>query len=258
MSIPGLSQRTGVDSQVPMKVEVPTDYEFPAKISKKNLEKICTIDSINNAKVSNSIIANQPVIKEDVGTSLPPGMVRNSEDGYNWRKYGQKQVKGSEYPRSYYKCTHANCLVKKKVERSYDGQITEIIYKGAHNHPKPQPSRRPLTFPSDEMYEKMEGNGSCVKVEGVPLWRNMHSGLRDFAFGSDLERTPCNSIVTELSDPLSPTQGKSYGAFESSETPELSSTRASHGDNDEDDGVTQGSMLLSNDADNDESQSKRR
>jgi len=33
--------------------------------------------------------------------------------------------------------------VKKKVERSHEGHITEIIYKGAHNHPKPTPSRRP-------------------------------------------------------------------------------------------------------------------
>lgn len=67
---------------------------------------------------------------------------RPSEDGYNWRKYGQKQVKGSEYPRSYYKCTHVNCPMKKKVERSHDGQVTEIVYKGDHNHPKPQPTRR--------------------------------------------------------------------------------------------------------------------
>ncbi|KAL5548554.1 hypothetical protein UlMin_003785 [Ulmus minor] len=68
--------------------------------------------------------------------------VISSEDGYNWRKYGQKHVKGSEFPRSYYKCTHPNCEVKKLFERSHDGQITEIIYKGTHDHPKPQPSRR--------------------------------------------------------------------------------------------------------------------
>lgn len=67
---------------------------------------------------------------------------RRCEDGYNWRKYGQKQVKGSENPRSYYKCTYPNCPTKKKVERSVDGQITEIVYKGNHNHPKPQSSRR--------------------------------------------------------------------------------------------------------------------
>lgn len=63
---------------------------------------------------------------------------RPSYDGYNWRKYGQKQVKGSEYPRSYYKCTHPNCPVKKKVEKSLDGQIAEIVYQGEHIHSKPQ------------------------------------------------------------------------------------------------------------------------
>ncbi|XP_020590054.1 probable WRKY transcription factor 3 isoform X2 [Phalaenopsis equestris] len=65
-----------------------------------------------------------------------------ADDGYNWRKYGQKQVKGCEYPRSYYKCTQVKCPVKKKVERSVDGQVTEIIYMGQHNHDRPIPSRR--------------------------------------------------------------------------------------------------------------------
>ncbi|GAB2274259.1 WRKY transcription factor [Dionaea muscipula] len=67
----------------------------------------------------------------------------SSNDGYNWRKYGQKQVKGSENPRSYYKCTYPDCPTKKKVERSLaDGQITEIVYKGNHNHPKPAQNTR--------------------------------------------------------------------------------------------------------------------
>ncbi|KAL4378981.1 hypothetical protein GQ457_02G019180 [Hibiscus cannabinus] len=65
-----------------------------------------------------------------------------ARDGYNWRKYGQKPIKGCEYPRSYYKCTHSNCPVKKKVERYADGHISEIIYKGAHNHDKPQPNKQ--------------------------------------------------------------------------------------------------------------------
>ncbi|XP_078438107.1 WRKY DNA-binding protein 2 [Wolffia australiana] len=69
-----------------------------------------------------------------------------SEDEYNWRKYGQKQVKGSEYPRSYYKCTHPNCQVKKKVERSFDGIATEITYHGSHNHPRPASQGRRLSF----------------------------------------------------------------------------------------------------------------
>ncbi|XP_071699279.1 probable WRKY transcription factor 33, partial [Rutidosis leptorrhynchoides] len=60
------------------------------------------------------------------------------DDGYNWRKYGQKLVKGGEIPRSYYKCTFANCSTKKKVERNLEGRITEIIYRGNHIHAKPQ------------------------------------------------------------------------------------------------------------------------
>ncbi|KAK9054009.1 hypothetical protein SSX86_025084 [Deinandra increscens subsp. villosa] len=66
----------------------------------------------------------------------------DTKDGYNWRKYGQKQVKASEHPRSYYKCTHVNCPVKKKVGQSLDGHITDIVYKGQHNHEPPQVSKR--------------------------------------------------------------------------------------------------------------------
>ncbi|XP_076941027.1 putative WRKY transcription factor 26 [Bidens hawaiensis] len=66
------------------------------------------------------------------------------EDGYNWRKYGQKQVKGSKKPRSYYKCSYPNCPTKKKVEKDLNGYITEIIYKGKHNHPMPQNMKKSL------------------------------------------------------------------------------------------------------------------
>lgn len=87
---------------------------------------------MEQSEASHSDRKYQPTIAVDKPTN----------DGYNWRKYGQKQVKGSEFPRSYYKCTHLNCPVKKKVERSLEGQITEIIYKGQHNHELPQPNKR--------------------------------------------------------------------------------------------------------------------
>ncbi|KAL3833852.1 hypothetical protein ACJIZ3_008588 [Penstemon smallii] len=95
------------------------------------------------------------------GTSFPKEVAKYSEDGYYWRKYGQKQVKGSECPRSYFKCTNTSCLVKKKVERSHDGQITEIVYKGTHNHP--QPLKR-FGNASDTSHERDE---ECLKVEGA-------------------------------------------------------------------------------------------
>ncbi|KAL5987967.1 hypothetical protein ACLOJK_035729 [Asimina triloba] len=92
---------------------------------------------------------------------------KSSEDGYNWRKYGQKLVKGSEFPRSYYKCTHPNCQVKKQLERSYDGHVTEIIYKGTHDHPKPQPGRRLMVglMVSSQGEERSDGFSSLVNAE---------------------------------------------------------------------------------------------
>ncbi|KAL6637898.1 hypothetical protein ACP70R_025470 [Stipagrostis hirtigluma subsp. patula] len=74
------------------------------------------------------------------GSSQAPAPVaieQPAKDGYSWRKYGQKQLKDAESPRSYYKCTRDGCPVKKVVERSFDGFITEITYKGRHNHPRP-------------------------------------------------------------------------------------------------------------------------
>ncbi|KAH0467456.1 hypothetical protein IEQ34_004694 [Dendrobium chrysotoxum] len=64
--------------------------------------------------------------------------VDHLEDGYRWRKYGQKAVKNSPYPRSYYRCTTQKCLVKKRVERSYeDPSIVITTYEGQHTHHYP-------------------------------------------------------------------------------------------------------------------------
>lgn len=96
--------------------------------------------------------------------------VDHLEDGYRWRKYGQKAVKNSPYPRyylnsfivvskliistrtsvyipmninlfvplwrrSYYRCTNSKCIVKKRVERSSEDPTTVITtYEGQHCH----------------------------------------------------------------------------------------------------------------------------
>ncbi|XP_055801864.1 probable WRKY transcription factor 3 isoform X2 [Solanum dulcamara] len=75
-------------------------------------------------------------LTSDQGMTLSKAPEKPSEDGYNWRKYGQKLVKGNEFTRSYYKCTYPNCLAKKQVERSHDGHITDIHYIGKHEHPE--------------------------------------------------------------------------------------------------------------------------
>nr|ACL54463.1 unknown [Zea mays] len=69
---------------------------------------------------------------------LTKSEVDHLEDGYRWRKYGQKAVKNSPYPRSYYRCTAPKCGVKKRVERSYQDPSTVVTtYEGQHTHHSP-------------------------------------------------------------------------------------------------------------------------
>ncbi|XP_022991614.1 probable WRKY transcription factor 23 [Cucurbita maxima] len=74
--------------------------------------------------------------------------VDHLEDGYRWRKYGQKAVKNSPYPRSYYRCTNVACNVKKRVERYLkDSSIVVTTYEGQHTHSSPNNMARTTFFP---------------------------------------------------------------------------------------------------------------
>nr|QZP43642.1 WRKY1 protein [Solanum sisymbriifolium] len=93
---------------------------------------------------------------------------KTSEDGYNWRKYGQKLVRGNEFTRSYYKCTHPICRAKKQVERSHDGHITNIHYIAKHEHPKPlnSPQISPELVKPSEMRRPDMPTGTPREAEG--------------------------------------------------------------------------------------------
>ncbi|EEC68601.1 hypothetical protein OsI_36957 [Oryza sativa Indica Group] len=58
------------------------------------------------------------------------------EDGFSWVKYGQKDILGTMYPRSYFRCIHRHtkgCLATKQVQPTDDDhQILDVIYYGEH------------------------------------------------------------------------------------------------------------------------------
>ncbi|KAJ4832883.1 hypothetical protein Tsubulata_020191 [Turnera subulata] len=110
-----------------------------AGVSISQLDKEGSVSSLSPVKVSRNTSTGSHSL-QSVQEGRTPSVIREkvSEDGYHWRKYGQKLVKGNEFVRSYYKCTHPSCPVKKQLECSHEGQIEDIVYFGQHEHPKPQ------------------------------------------------------------------------------------------------------------------------
>ncbi|XP_076892917.1 uncharacterized protein LOC143544795 isoform X2 [Bidens hawaiensis] len=79
-------------------------------------------------------------------------------DCWSWRKYGQKPIKGSPYPRGYYKCsTSKSCTAKKQVEIcKTDSTMLIITYTSTHNHPNPNISKLPKTDSKPEVDTTLE------------------------------------------------------------------------------------------------------
>ncbi|KAE8681552.1 WRKY transcription factor 22 [Hibiscus syriacus] len=62
-----------------------------------------------------------------------------SSDVWAWRKYGQKPIKGSPYPRGHYRCNISKgCLARKQVEQNRSNPSMFIVtYTAEHNDPAP-------------------------------------------------------------------------------------------------------------------------
>lgn len=74
-----------------------------------------------------------PKWTEQVRVKIENGVLN---DGYSWRKYGQKDILSAKYPRSYYRCSFRKtkgCYATKQVQRSEgDPTIFDITYRGSH------------------------------------------------------------------------------------------------------------------------------
>ncbi|CAA2985935.1 probable WRKY transcription factor 70 [Olea europaea subsp. europaea] len=78
------------------------------------------------------------------------------DDGYAWRKYGQKNILNSEYPRCYYRCTHKyeGCKATKQVEKiKNDPILYQTTYFG--NHSCTNAMRAPLTTVDSDPVESL-------------------------------------------------------------------------------------------------------
>ncbi|KAK7411578.1 hypothetical protein VNO78_03013 [Psophocarpus tetragonolobus] len=104
---------------------------------------------------ANSVQAPKIFKSTTDGTTLSSVSVSraSASDGYNWRKYGQKQVKSPMGSRSYYRCTHSNCSAKKIKFCDHSGNVIEIVYKSQHSHDplhKIDTTKESMFLPSSE------------------------------------------------------------------------------------------------------------
>lgn len=92
-----------------------------------------------------------------------------SSDMWSWRKYGQKPIKGSPYPRGYYKCsTQKGCLARKQVERNRSNPGMFIVtYTGDHTHPAPT-HRNSLAGATRHITPKPITGGDPIKAPSPP------------------------------------------------------------------------------------------
>ncbi|PON96479.1 WRKY domain containing protein [Trema orientale] len=111
-------------------VKTTTTFEPSPKKSKRGVQKRVVSVPIGDVEGSKS-----------KGEAYPPS------DSWAWRKYGQKPIKGSPYPRGYYRCSSSKgCPARKQVERSrVDPTRLIITYACDHNHPIPTKSHSSTT-----------------------------------------------------------------------------------------------------------------
>ncbi|XP_030540892.1 probable WRKY transcription factor 53 [Rhodamnia argentea] len=73
---------------------------------------------------------------EQVRVNSDTALEGHPEDGFSWRKYGQKEILGANFPRGYYRCSRRHvqgCLATKQVQRSdQDPAVVEVTYRGRH------------------------------------------------------------------------------------------------------------------------------
>ncbi|CAL5199007.1 unnamed protein product [Lathyrus oleraceus] len=98
-------------------------------------------------------------------------------DGYRWRKYGQKHVKNSHFPRSYYCCTTPGCEVKKHIELfGPEPSMLLTSYEGNHTHLAPKVTHaarleimHDAIVDGDKIHRKIKANAVGFTGNELPM-----------------------------------------------------------------------------------------
>ncbi|XP_019180130.1 PREDICTED: probable WRKY transcription factor 48 isoform X2 [Ipomoea nil] len=146
---------------------------------------------------------NQKREREPRVAFMTKSEVDHLDDGYRWRKYGQKAVKNSPFPRSYYRCTTPACGVKKRVERSSEDPSTVVTtYEGTHGHPCPVTPRATvgIIMPEASNFGSVSAPGGGT---GSPSSSSFVIPHHHFHYPMPQQQQPFFAITSPLPPPLS-------------------------------------------------------
>ncbi|XP_015968387.1 probable WRKY transcription factor 30 [Arachis duranensis] len=162
-----------------------------------------------------------PKWTEKVKVCSKTGLEGSLDDGYSWRKYGQKDILGAKFPRGYYRCTYRNvqgCLATKQVQRSdEDPTMIEVNYRGRHTCTQSKHSNK--AFPSKTMLPVLEKNQFHKFQNNQPQKQEKMEQTQEeiFNFEAKLELDTNTNITTKDDDIfpwfcyLSPSMGSENG-----------------------------------------------
>ncbi|OMO73729.1 DNA-binding WRKY [Corchorus olitorius] len=174
-----------------------------------NSSKSCLIDNTGPGSLQISSPRNLGIKRSQAKkvVCIPAPAAANSRssgevvpsDLWAWRKYGQKPIKGSPYPRGYYRCSSSKgCSARKQVERSRtDPNMLVITYTSEHNHP--WPTQRNALAGSTRSQPSKTNNASNSKTSPTSQQQNQSSTLLN----------PKEEVKENIDEALSPTVGAS-------------------------------------------------
>ncbi|MCL7037822.1 hypothetical protein MKW94_005300 [Papaver nudicaule] len=130
------------------------------------------------------------------------GLEEPVEDGYSWRKYGQKDIFGAKHPRGYYRCTHKNaqgCQATKQIQRTdKDTSIFRVMYIGRHTciqaaHLQPG---QPRKIPEQRDAKRRKKSPETL----INFEINRHVKTKDFGTTQEMLKSPSISIPCKEKD----------------------------------------------------------
>ncbi|KAJ4807432.1 hypothetical protein LUZ62_019998 [Rhynchospora pubera] len=133
--------RSGV-SKAEIKSEIVViESDSPAHSSHESVTSYDSNQRLENGRGKRRRVGESSWI---INTSMP------YVDGYQWRKYGDKKISGSDFPRSYFRCTYKDqgCQAKKLVQQTsnkLDMPFFQVTYTNKHtcNFQNTSPSSSP-------------------------------------------------------------------------------------------------------------------